>query len=304
MSPSQENKWVISSGDGLRARKNGAWAKEKLSFLDEFVPAALQATGGGKHPKQQRWYIDLFAGPGRNVDERSGEEFEGSAIRVLPMSATVDKRVHFTHATIVNKNAEDHAALLSRVERLRATGRIPVPRANVKDLLADANQVVHRVIKEVDPRAYVLVVADITAPKQLPWSTVKALRSHGHQSVDLYMLFPLGMAINRMLSFNTETVEQSARVLTDFFGTEDWRPLVEGRRTNAQSPELRRDVLELYLSRLRGLGWAYAFVARDVQRVGEADLYKMLYASNHPAGGSIASWSANKGRSGDQRELF
>ena len=48
MTPARENDWVRAS-DGLRARKNGAWAKEKLSFLDEFVPPALQATGAGRH---------------------------------------------------------------------------------------------------------------------------------------------------------------------------------------------------------------------------------------------------------------
>src|SRR5689334_2765107 len=97
-----DSDWLVSRFDGLRARKAGEWAHEKLSFLDEFIPAALQATGVarevGKRPKVERWYIDLFAGPGRNVVEETGEEFAGSAIRALSMSAIKDPSVHFTHA--------------------------------------------------------------------------------------------------------------------------------------------------------------------------------------------------------------
>jgi hypothetical protein len=32
------------ASDGLPARRNGAWARDKLSFFDEFLPPALQAT--------------------------------------------------------------------------------------------------------------------------------------------------------------------------------------------------------------------------------------------------------------------
>ncbi len=303
MTPKRENDWVVASDD-LRARKNGIWGKEKLSFLDEFVPAALQATGAGKHPKLQRWYVDLFAGPGRNVDTKANEEFEGSAIRVLPMSAQSDARVHFTHAVLVNKDKEDQAALAARVDQLRATDRCPVPQKNLEMLTADANRVVHRIMRGIDQSAYVLVFADITRPSHWPWTSVQALKAHRHKSVDFYMLFPSGMALQRMLSYNDRTVEESSEKLDAFFGVDSWRQLVADRKTDAQSPELRRRVLELYVDRLRSLGWSHVLVAREIKRTGEALLYHMLYASNHPAGGRIATWSATRTRAGDQPDLF
>jgi three-Cys-motif partner protein len=291
----------IVAADGLIARNNGPWAKDKLSFIDEFVPPALTAT----QRKLQRCFVDLFAGPGKNIDgSGSGEEFDGSALRALRATAATDPRVYFTHAKLVNLESEDHNALTRRVDLMAIDGHLLTSRSNVELLNDDANHVVHRIMRSIDKRAYVFIIADIEAPKQLQWSTVKATRAHGHQSVDLFVLFPLDMALNRMLSYRRQTVEQSAKVLNSFFGCEEWRPLVEGRKTKSQSAELRRSILELYMSRLRALGWAHVMVVRDVKRRGDSGLYQMIYASNHPAGRDIAAWSAEQPKRRDQLDMF
>src|SRR5258708_6305712 len=102
------------------------------------------------------------------------------------------------------------------------------------------------------------------------------------------------MGLNRMLNMNPDSVDQSADVLDAFFGTPEWRDIHGRRITAGQSPEMRRDILEFYLQRLRGLGWEHVSVVRDIQREGKVRLYKMICASNHAAGGNIASWSAKK----------
>lgn len=51
------------------ARKNGEYAEEKLDFLDRFLPPALNMTAS----KPQRWYVDLFAGPGLSVRCKTGD---------------------------------------------------------------------------------------------------------------------------------------------------------------------------------------------------------------------------------------
>ena len=297
MTSSRENEPLIAS-DGLRARKNGRWGKDKLSFFDDFVPAALKATA----TKRERHFIDLFAGPGRNIDPATDEEFDGSTIRVLRSTAAGDESLHFTHAVMVNKDRDDQAALVERVARLAESGECRVPAAQREFLTDDANHVVHRIMRGINQRAYVLVFADITRPSHWKWSSVKALRSHGHTSVDLYMLYPLFMAINRMTSFNPRTLTESAPVLDEFYGTEAWREMAANRQTDAQSAALRRALLKLYMDRLRALGWEHVLVARDVRRTGDAGLYQMIYASNHPAGGRIAEWSSD--RPDDQGNLF
>ena len=102
-----------SAADGLPARDSGTWARDKLSFLDDFVPPALMAT----RQKRQRYYIDLFAGPGRNVERGTGEEFEGSPIRALRVAGGPQGEVTFTHAIFVNKDETEHGVLEARVKR-------------------------------------------------------------------------------------------------------------------------------------------------------------------------------------------
>lgn len=300
-----DNDWVISNDDGLRARKSGLWAREKLSFLDDFVPPALQATGCTPKPKLQRWYVDLFAGPGRNVHVKSGEEFEGSAIRVLPMSAQRNPTVHFTHAAIVNKDEDDQAALVERVRRLREKGLVPIPERNMEILTHDANRVITRILERIDTRAYAFVFVDITRPRHWPWSSVKKLKAGGHESIDLYLLFPLGMALKRLLSYNDQTVRESTPVLDAFFGADsDWRSLLELRKSDALARELGPATLRFYMDRLRGQGWKYVIDARDIKRENGSPMYHMLYATNHPAGDNIGGWSAGKKPVKPQTDLF
>jgi three-Cys-motif partner protein len=298
MTPSRENEWVIAS-DGLRGRRNGRWGQEKLSSFDDFLPAALKATG----TKRERHFVDLFVGPGRNVDPTTSEEFEGSAIRVLRSSAHGDDSLHFTHAVLVNKDSDDQAALESRVERLRESGGCRIPEKHLEFLNVNANLAVNHIMRRIHQKAYALIFADITRPSHWKWSSVRALRNHGHASVDLYMLFPLHMAINRMTSFNSQTMEESGPALNEFFGTDEWQELVAQRQTDAQSRNLRRALLALYMDRLKALGWQHVLVARDVRRTGDAGLYQMIYASNHPAGGRIARWSADR-PDDNQQSLF
>ena len=84
---------------GFRARANRAYAKEKLSFIERFVPPALTVDT----TMPARVYVNLFAGPGRNVDPLTRDEFDGACLRALAA------RGLGTHAVLVNLDADDHA---------------------------------------------------------------------------------------------------------------------------------------------------------------------------------------------------
>jgi three-Cys-motif partner protein len=276
------------ASDGLIARVSGAWARGKLSYLDDFVPPALKAT----ETKMQRYYVDLFAGPGLNIEKETGEEFHGSPLRALQLTAVREQQLRFTHAYLVNKSRKCNEALRARVHRAMDEGGITMPKKHAQFLAADANQVVGRILREIHTDAYVFLVADIERPSHWPWSSVRALHSQGHRSIDLYLLFPLHMAINRMIAYKTEATEASASALTTFFGTEQWRDVAAERFTGSQSPRLRERILELYVGRLRDEGWAHVKVVREIRRSGQQELYRMIFATNHPAGDRIADWSA------------
>jgi len=63
------------ASDGLRARPGRIWTVEKLAYLEKYANAFTNAMRG-------KWeglvYIDLLAGPGRDIDVKTKEEFDGS----------------------------------------------------------------------------------------------------------------------------------------------------------------------------------------------------------------------------------
>ncbi len=295
MTPVRENDWVVGDDD-LRARKSGEWAKRKLSFLDDIIPPSLQVTGKARRgPKLQRWYVDLFAGPGRNQDRRSGENFPGSLLRALPLSAQSDSRIHLTHAVGVNNDEDDHAALVERVRRLRAAGECPVPEPNTHLLLDDANRALPSILSRIDTKAFALVVADITRPKHWPWSSVMALHAQGHSSIDFYMLFPSHTAINRMMGWSEDAIRPNAAALNRFFGTTDWEEILARPRTGATARQVREAVIDLYVRRLKTVaGFEFASIVRSVSRQGTIPMYRMIFATNSPVAAKFADWSRDK----------
>ena len=291
---------TVTAKDGLRARDSGPWGLTKLSFLDHYCPAAIQAT----ERKLHRYYVDLFAGPGVNVVRGTpATEFEGSPLRVLRYVGQRRQDLSFTHAVFINAMPRDDQALRIRVERLVESGRSRLARENIDLISGDANRSIFQVLRGIPKRAYVLVFADMEAPKQWPWASMRALKAQGHESVDLYTLFPLDMAIVRLLAYRRDHADRYAEALTRFFGTDAWRGLAGRRLTEAQAPQLRRDLVKLYLDQLRTL-WKHAGEMVDVYLRGERRLYKMLFASDHPAGKAIADWIKNHSSEQDQGDLF
>lgn len=293
---------IVRATDGLRARDNGAWGEVKLSFLDFFCAPALKATAS----MPTRVFLDLFAGPGMNVDVKGGgREFEGSTLRALRACAP-DGSCAFTKVVAVNAVGLDHRALEERVARLLAAGQSRLRPDQIELVRGDANAELPRILGTIHPRAYIFAFADIEAPRQWPWSSVEALRAHHHRSVDLYALFPLEMALNRLFSYAETHKRRYAHILTRFFGSEEWRKIDERRITKAQSPDLRRALEQLYLRRLRE-HWRYVESAVEVKRRGGHFLYKMIFASNHDAGKRIAAWAkraTRRANSGGQGSLF
>jgi|GEM_PF-2995603 len=282
------------ASDGLVARVTGDYARKKLAFIQFFCPPAIDAT----EKKRRRVYVDLFAGPGINLIRRSGEEVESGALTALRSTGQRRRDLSFTDAHLVNLDHQDHKALRQRVDKLVAEGQCVVPSSCIRHEHGDANSLVQRLLANCHQEDYLLVFADIEAPRQLPWATVEALGSMGHKSVDLYLLFPLEMGLNRLTSYK-EMSQKNADIITAFFGDQSWRPILDQRITEAQGPECKRRLEALYLQKLGAL-WEKAEKVMDVQLSGRQGLYRMLFATNHAAGAKIAEWAKRQAAGTDQ----
>jgi len=273
--------------DGFVVRDNGEWAKRKLEFLEQFGPVALKAT----RTKVSRVYVDLFAGPGINQPEPPQVPFDGSPLRALSLRSDIGEA--FTDAYFINKDPLDHAALDARVSAAIRDGHSYVSRDRAHVWHGDANERLTEVLDAVHPKSYVFVFADPANPNQLPWRSIELLKTHrAHESVDLYTLFPYGMALQRMASYNADATEINAPALTAFYGDESWRSCMTLRASGAFSREFAQCMLDKYLTRLRSQ-WEYADVACEV-RIGKRGLYKMLFATSAAAGRKIARWATGR----------
>jgi len=239
---------------------------------------------------RRRWFLDLFAGPGRNRDRhRTPGEFDGSPLRALELVGTDRARTAFTDAVFVNRDVRDHEALRARVERLVGEGRSQIPMDRIRLIHADANAMLPGLMTTIGRFDYVVAFADITAPSQLPLSSVRELRRQGHKSVDFYALFPLEMALIRQLSFSDEMMERYAPSITAFFDGDEWREIRQRRRTSAETPQLKAELVELYLGKLRSI-WHFAGEQERVGRSERQRLYRMFFATDHPLAQRLADW--------------
>jgi three-Cys-motif partner protein len=273
--------YVLAS-DGILARKQGRYAEQKLGFIDRYLPAALSAT----RRKADRVFLDMFAGPGLNCDDE-GYEFDGSPLRAMRATTAQGERQTLTRYIGCNIVPEEHEALQARVTRLRASGQCAVE--DVSLFLGDANLLLPRILSSVPEHAWICAFLDIEGPSQLPWSSLSELRRR-HGSVDLYLLFPLEMGWNRLAAEWREHPD----LFTRAFGCEEWRPAMEGWETSGLGYRARRMLLELYLRRLRAL-WRHVEMVKAVRLTGDRLLYRMIFATNHPAGVSISAWAQKRG---------
>lgn len=275
---------VIAS-DGLRARENRAYARAKLDYMRRYLIRGLAVAGR----KPQRVYVDLFAGPGLNVDKRTRDEFQSGALEALQLTGDDSLGAPFTDAYLVNLDPGDHAALEARIERLNAAGKLRVARPRIHTIPADANVALPWIMQQIDPRAFVFVFADLEGISQFPFTSVQALRhTKNHQSVDLYVLLPLQMDINRNLPYEGPIEPSVIDNMDAFFGTDRWREAHRRHRiTPAQGRELRKALEDIYLEQLRTI-WTAASCVQRVHLEGQRALYHMLLATSHPAAQRLA----------------
>jgi three-Cys-motif partner protein len=74
--------------DGQIARVGGVWTADKLYYLERYAAAFTVAM-------RKKWdalvYIDLLAGPGKDIEKQSGREFDGSPLIALRTEPKFDR---------------------------------------------------------------------------------------------------------------------------------------------------------------------------------------------------------------------
>ncbi|HEV7404361.1 MAG TPA: three-Cys-motif partner protein TcmP [Chthoniobacteraceae bacterium] len=170
-------------------------------------------------------YIDAFAGTGYNSPRAKKEPVaslfpelaEDEAASFIDGSARIALRVdpRFTKYIFIEKDPKrfdelgklkkEFPALASDIVLINADAN-----AYLRDICENRKWSRNRAVLFLDPFGM-----------QVTWETMKAISKT--KAIDLWILFPLGIGVNRLLRRDAKIPEAWQRRLDDFFGTAEWQ---------------------------------------------------------------------------------
>ena len=208
-------------GKNKEHRFGGDWTVAKLEVIGKYLRSYTTAL---KNQDFRKAYIDAFAGTGfRAVGRNDGNEpnlllsdrpepetqelLDGSARIALKIEPRFDKYIFI----------EKDASRCAELEALKTEFSDKADDIEVR--LGDANQEIRDLCgKQWHKRRAVLFLDPYGM--QVDWATIEAVART--QSIDLWLLFPLGIGVNRLLTKTGEIPNDWRAKLNKFFGTTDW----------------------------------------------------------------------------------
>lgn len=295
----------------------GKWTEEKLDAFEKYVKAYL--TIMNKHRDAYGWkllYFDGFAGSGTRNQEDEEQEvkiaydlfeeeitiedlnvYEGAAERVVKIETC--KIRSFDHFYFVDKNEESCKALEQKLESYYTNGK---KHFLTKDANDAVNMLANTLRKNNDCKA--LAFLDPFG-MQIDWTSIETLKD---LSVDLWILVPTGVIINRLLERKIDQKKGLAHAdkLQTFFGmpedeikslfyTEELMPTLFGEETViTKTKNSIRKIAQLYIKRLKGI---FPYVTEDplvLFNNHNVPIYHLVCASKNKTALKIAQDIINK----------
>lgn len=276
----------------------GRWTDKKLELVSKYLRAYTIIFD--RNPQAQKLhtiYVDAFAGTGyRNppaaldnsvfpelLEEENQTSLKGSARIALEVTPPFKEYIFIERDPLYARE----------LEQLRAEFSSQRPNIHIEN--SEANTFLLQWIKRIDWRMTRAVVFLDPYGMQVDWNVISALGRT--QAVDLWLLFPLGIAVNRLLTKAGPPPEKWAEALTRIFGTVEWKQAFYPRETQrtlfgeeeVQSRRADFDTIgHFFLARLQTVFTAVApnpFILRNSRN---NPLYGLYFASGNQKGASIA----------------
>lgn len=198
----------------------GDWTEQKLQVLDDYLTAYCQIFE--KNPAARHFetiYVDAFAGGGLIQSSAAAtadlfSEFaEQDAIGFLQGSAARALQHAFDRYIFIDKSD----ARVAELGKLRAQSPV---RNRIVIRKGDANSKLESFAKATDWEKTRAVVFLDPYGMQVNWKTIAMLGET--KAVDLWLLFPLGQAVMRLLQKRSEPPPEWQQALDRIFGTREW----------------------------------------------------------------------------------
>jgi three-Cys-motif partner protein len=257
----------LSKEDHLLVR--GVWphSAKKSWMVSRIVDVVSKAMSG-------KWgvlgYVELYAGPGRLLDQSTGLELPGSPIEALRVRAPFDEYV------FCDFDGDCVAALDERAQREPVGSRAEVRHGDPTD-----THHLEYIASQFDRGSLVIVYLDPARPQDMTWETVDLLATK-LPNVDLIINLPVN-SLQRAIS-GPHARDAEARAAGAFLGHPDPRELMQWDRTQSHYVAGTIQAIRDYFDQqLAGLGFLPP-ARRVVDYPAGVPYYDVLYASRHPLG--------------------
>ena len=271
----------------------GSWTTEKLERVRKYLSAYTTIM------KRQNFhfaYIDAFAGTGYRTDRQdadSGELMfpeiaEQEVQEFLDGSAQIALQVQprFQKYILIEKD-ENRFAELQKLRVEFASDDIELVQSDANKYLSDLcgkNWRRHRAVLFLDP--YGMAVE---------WKTIAAIANT--KAIDLWILFPLGIAVNRLLKKDGNVNTTIRQKLNRFFGTTDWydtfyetvsNPTLFGEEMVTRKTSDFQSIGQYFVKRLQTVFTRVANNPLPLYNSKNNPLYLLCFAAGNPKGASTA----------------
>lgn len=294
------------SSRGKAHRFGGDWTTAKLDVLARYL--ARYTTALKDKPSKERpfrkAYIDAFAGTGyraRRTDDTSSnillfpdlaeaapqQLLDGSARLALKTEPRFDRYIFIEQS---QERCEQLDALKQEFPALAADISVSRGEANAEiQQLCSKDWRSHRAVLFLDPYGM-----------QVEWKTIEAIAAT--KAIDLWVLFPLGIGVNRLLTRSGEIPDSWRRRLDALLGTTDWYDefyRVEADRTLFGKNEERivkastETIGRYFNARLKTVFEDVAAEPKVLRNSTNCPLYLLCFAVGNEAGAPIALRIAN-----------
>jgi three-Cys-motif partner protein len=283
----------------------GDWTTAKLDVIAKYLAsytAALKNQPSREHPFV-KGYIDAFAGTGyrdARRDDQPGQTLllpdlaeqapqallDGSARVALKSSPPFDRYVFIERSPgrceQLYSLKEEFPELASRISVRQGDANL-----EIQDL-CKKNWQFHRAVLFLDPYGM-----------QVDWTTIQAIA--GTRAIDLWVLFPLGIGVNRLLTKSGDIPASWRQRLTLLFGADAWYDEFYRVETidTLLGPEDRvvkasiETIGRYFNERLKSIFPAVAKEPKVLRNSSNSPLYLLCFAAGNPNGGTIALKIAN-----------
>ncbi len=203
----------------MKQQFGGDWTEKKLNCIQDYLEAYVKIMSKTKY---RFAYIDAFAGTGyREIKDEDSDQisfpelievepqslFSGSVQRALQVKPSFDKYIFIEH------NPEK----CNELEEIKSSH--PELQDKISIINEDANEYLsdlcrydwtnHRAVLFLDPFGM-----------QVKWDTIECIAKT--KAIDMWLLFPLGIGVSRLLKNNGQIKEAWKNKLDIIFGTKDW----------------------------------------------------------------------------------